>query len=512
MSTIDQLMQAKRNWSKRQGFPLPPNHTLLTGYRQLIDDGKIEKNAKLMELLRVRKVRTLSGVAVITVLTKPYGCPGRCVYCPTEYRMPKSYVASEPAAQRALRNNFDPFTQVQSRIEALTRNGHPTDKIELIVLGGTWSAYPQDYQEWFIRRCYDGANGQESRSLEEAQKINETTDNRVIGLTLETRPDWITPDEIALLRRYGVTRMQLGVQSTHDDILRLIKRGHTIQQVAEATKLLKDAGFKINYHLMPGLPGSSRQRDLESIQTVFNDERFKPDYFKLYPTVVMKNSELYHWWKKGTYQPYTEDDLLELIPEMKKLVPYWVRIERLIRDIPGTEITAGNKMTNLRQVLKKRGVVCKCIRCREARDQSVTENDVTLFVEEYQASEGVEYFISYENAERSALYAFVRLRLPKNVSPKILNRFPALKNAAHVRELHTYGQLVPILESSNSPVNPSSIHPQHTGFGKRLMREAEKIAKKRQYRTLAVISGIGVREYYKKLGYEERDTYMVKGL
>lgn len=467
-------------------------------------------NSGLLDLLRRRKIRTLSGVAVVTVLTKPHRCPGACVYCPTEARMPKSYLASEPAAQRALGYKFDPARQVAGRIAMLQTNGHPTDKIELIVLGGTWSAYPKRYQTWFIKRCFDAANGRAAPTLTQAQNWNESASNRVIGLTLETRPDWITPVEIRRLRDLGVTRVQLGVQSTHNDVLKLIRRGHTIEDVMTATRLLRDAGFKINYHLMPGLPGSNFKKDIEDFETVFGHPGLKPDFIKLYPTLVIKSSALYQWWKAGKYKPYTAVQLLKLIPELKKRVPRWVRIERLVRDISGNEIEAGSLATNLRQMLQERGVVCQCIRCCEARHSVVKANQVKLWTEEYLTDGGRELFITFEDKKRTKLYAFCRLRLPDSLNvgeddhPHLRKLYISLKGSALIRELHTYGQLMPLKDKGTAV--------QHLGFGKRLMLEAERVAKLNGYKKMAVISGIGVRAYYRKLGYRLEDTYMVKRL
>ncbi len=506
IQTSDDLVRWKRKVAKDLKLTVLPNHTLLQAYRQFQKRHSRPINFVITSLLRRRKIRTLSGVAVITVLTKPHPCPGHCIYCPAEAKMPKSYLASEPAAQRALLNKFDPYRQTQTRLKTLQNNGHPTDKIELIILGGTWSAYPKKYQTWFIKRCFDAANGKTSKTLAAAQKINEKTANRIIGLTIETRPDYVNPDEIKNLREFGVTRVQIGVQTVDDKILKLVKRGHDAATVAKATQLMKDAGLKINYHIMPGLPGSTPKKDKEVFHTIFNDERFKPDYIKLYPTLVLKSSVLYRWWQQGKYQPYSEKRLLNLIPELKKLVPYWVRIERLIRDIPGPDIAAGNKATNLRQMLEQKGVVCHCIRCREARAKKIKRSQVKLFIEKYQASSGTEYFISHENKSRTELYAFVRLRLPskKVARDDVHYLLPVLKKSALIRELHTYGQLVPLKKKGQAV--------QHIGFGKKLMSQAEKIARQNGYKKITVISGIGVREYYRKIGYQLQDTYMVKNI
>ncbi|MDD5566721.1 MAG: tRNA uridine(34) 5-carboxymethylaminomethyl modification radical SAM/GNAT enzyme Elp3 [Patescibacteria group bacterium] len=511
VASSEDLAGFKRRVAKEFNLPIISNNTILRAYRQLIKAGRLPVSAPLLNTLRRRKIRTLSGVAVITALTKPYPCPGKCVYCPAEDQMPKSYLVSEPAAQRAFRAKFDPHRQVKTRIATLQANGHATDKIELIVLGGTWSAYPAAYQTQFIKRCFDAANGKIAPSLSAAQKRNERSKNRIIGLTIETRPDFITPEEIRRLRELGVTRVQIGVQTTDDRILKLVKRGHDVETITKATKLLREAGLKINYHLMPGLPGATPAKDIKTFREVFTDPRFKPDFLKLYPTVVLKNSPLYRLWKRGKYKPYSERQLMSLIPKLKALVPRWVRIERLVRDIPGPDIVAGSRLTNLRQVLNERGVICQCIRCREARASQVKPSQAELFVEKYRAAAGDEYFISFEDKTRKKLYAFLRLRLPNN-SPvgeigqsRLQQLLPVLKNAALIRELHTYGQMIPVGRTDKKAV-------QHLGFGKRLMLKAERLARQKGYKKIAVISGIGVREYYRKIGYKLRDTYMVKQL
>ncbi len=535
-----ELSKIKRKFARDFNTPIIPNSEIITAYKKLLAAGKIKKNPGLENLLRKRQIRTLSGVAVITVLTKPFPCPGTCIYCPSEPNMPKSYLSNEPAAMRAVLNKFNPYTQVQNRIRALEANGHEVDKIELIVLGGTWSFYPKNYQTEFIKECFRGANEysyasdnsrfpyppdkggarggfnknknfktKSGNSLKEQQKINETTRYRIIGISLETRPDHVNEEEVKRLRELGCTRVQLGVQHLDDKILKLVKRGHYTADLIKATKLLKDAGFKVDYHLMPNLPGSTPAKDLKMFERIFGEEEFRPDQLKIYPCIVNEYAKLYKWYKSGKYKPYSPKVLMDLMVKIKKTIPYHVRINRVIRDIPEESIIAGNKTTNLREYLKKelerQKVQCKCIRCREARNKKVDLKNTELFIEKYPASGGWEYFLSYENKDRTILYAFVRLRLPdkKEVAKHFI---PELKTAALLRELHTYGQLVRVgAKSKDKKV-------QHEGFGKKLMREAEEIAKKNGYKKMAVISGIGVREYYKKLGYEPEGTYMVKDL
>ncbi|MFH1193503.1 MAG: tRNA uridine(34) 5-carboxymethylaminomethyl modification radical SAM/GNAT enzyme Elp3 [bacterium] len=515
----------------------PSNQSILKEYRALLKNKKIGANPELEKILKTREVRTLSGVAIITVLTKPFPCPGACIYCPTDARMPKSYLPKEPAAARALMLKFNPYEQVKQRILALENNGHDTEKIELIVKGGTWSAYPQKYQNWFIKRCFEAANsitpptpsylkrGNKTitpplkvrggwEGLCQAQKINETAKHRIVGLTLETRPDFVTPEEIKHLRALGCTRIELGAQTIDDKILKLVRRGHTAKDTANATALLRDAGFKVDYHLMPALPGVSQKNDLENFKEIFKNPAYRPDMIKIYPCSVIPKTILYKWWKEKKYKPMATKTLADLIIKMKLATPRYVRISRVIRDIPADDISAGNKVTNLRQYIaeemKKRGLVCKCIRCREIGHQKfqISNFKFQIFIKKYKAANGTECFLSIENPKRNALFAFCRLRLPqkqKNMNTKIVQLLPELQGAALIRELHTYGHLVPV----NTKLSGAS---QHTGFGKKLMQEAEAIAKKAGYKKMAVIAGIGVREYYKKLGYGLKGTYVVKNM
>lgn len=485
----------------------PLSNTILNkAYRELLKNNEILVNKTLENLLKVRRVRTSSGVTPIAVLTMPYFCPGKCIYCPLENGMPKSYLSNEPAAQRAKALGFNPYEQVKQRIRALEENGHEVDKLELIVLGGSWSAYPKDFQEEFIKRCFDAANQTIAKDLPEAQTINETARYRIIGITLETRPDLINEDEIVHLRYLGCTRVQIGAQHLDDEILKLIQRGHNSQQLAYATKLLKQAGLKVDYHLMPDLPGTSPEKDIAMVKEVFSSEKYQPDQVKIYPTVVNEFAPLYQWWQEGKYIPMKPEDLHYVLKESVKLIPPYVRINRLIRDIPAESIIAGNNITNLRQDIEKElideGTPCVCMRCRENREQVFNLNNIKLVKREYSASNGKEIFLSFESEDEKKLYAFTRLRF-NNESPDFI---PELSGCAIIRELHTYGNLLKVNQESENQV-------QHIGFGQRLMKEAEKIAKEAGYKKMAVISGIGVREYYKnKLGYHLEGTYMVKGL
>lgn len=517
------LREITRDVMDHTGYPFPRRPELVEAFRR-IAAGRTHES--LERTIRLKGVRTDSGVAPITVLTKPYACPGKCVYCPTEARMPKSYVASEPAAARALMLQFDPYDQVMQRVNALERNGHEAKKIELIVKGGTWSAYPWDYREWFIKRCFDAANHlgtentEEAPTLKAAQDLNESATYRMIGITIETRPDWITPKEVIRLRELGVTRVELGVQALDDEILTLTKRGHDVAATVRATALLKLVGFKTDYHFLPGQPGSSAKKDIEMFHQLFEDARFCPDMVKLYPCAVLPSAELAEWFKNGTFKPLEGEELIEALIEMQTHVPRYCRISRLIRDFPSTEIIGGNHITNLRQTvedrMKQRGIPCVCLRCREVNHQTkIDDVTPTFFVDTYQNAGGTEYFLSFEDPNRTVVYSFLRLRLPREekfteektqrMAEEIKQAFPELAGAAFVRELHTYGQALSLAQQRDSAS-------QHKGFGQRLMAEAERIATENGFAKLAVISGIGVRAYYRKLGYDTIGTYMIKSL
>ncbi len=510
------LMRYKRRIARQYGIRIPDNSRIIKELNLMAKAGKLNaaKAERVKRLLRKRAVRTLSGVAPVAVLTKPHSCPGHCAYCPTEPGVPQSYLSNEPAVMRAIRCRYDPFVQVQDRLRALTNNGHEPDKIELIVIGGTWSVLPRKYKYWYITECFRAANEFKinkskgpvrnnltklsvysiKKDLLKQQKINERSRFRLIGITLETRPDHIDEKELWEMRELGATRIELGVQAIDDKILDKNKRGHGVYEIAAATGLLKDFGFKVTYHIMPGLPGATAGKDLKMFRQLFTDERFQPDQIKFYPTVVTKGSLLYRWWRQGKYKPYSEKVLRNLIIECKAAVPRYVRIIRLIRDIPAESIVAGNRITNLRQELKLQGVKCNCIRCREPRGESLETGDWRLEIVEYNASSGKEYFISANSRDKKILYGFCRLRIE--------NRKSKIENSL-VRELHVYGELVPVGKGKKI---------QHAGLGRRLMAEAERIAREQGCEKIAVIAGVGVRPYYRKLGYRLRETYMVKKL
>ncbi len=506
--TQKNLESYKRELAKKTGY-MPKNSKVLKVYRQMVNKGSLEENQQMETLLRLKSVRSLSGIVPIAVLTKPYPCPGNCVYCPTQKDMPKSYLDDEPAVMRADMAGFDPHLQVSRRIKQLQATGHSVEKIELIVMGGTFTYLPWNYQKEFLKRCFDAANQKESDSLDEAKKINETAENRIIGVTLETRPDEINPETIKKMRQLGGTRVEIGVQSIYNDVLQKVNRGHGVEETVEATRLLKESGFKICYHLMPDLPGSSLKRDLKMFETVFNDNRFKPDMIKIYPTVVTYQAELYKWFKQGKFEPYNDKELIKLITDIKeKSIPEWVRINRLGRDIPAGNIAAGTKISNIRQVVQKRlkqkNLVCHCIRCREIRKDYNPLEKIKYKKTAYTASGGDEYFLQYVN-KKNQLYALLRLRITEQIKENEKHFIPELQDAAIIRELHTYGLALPIKAGKKQS-------PQHKGLGRKLIKKAEKIVKEKGINKIAVISGIGVREYYRKLGYKQEGTYMVKEL
>ena len=498
--TEKKLDALKRRASLKFKSPIPTNIKLLKSYHDIAAKNKNKKSIILENILKTRKVRTLSGIVAITVITKPYSCPGKCLYCPQEKDMPKSYLANEPACMRAVLTKFDPYKQTKARLDSLKMTGHSTDKIELIVLGGTWSFYPKTYQNWFIKRCFDAANNKTSKTLQRTQKINESANHRIIGLTLETRPDFINKEEIQRMRELGCTRVELGMQSIYDDVLKKNNRGHNLEKTIKATKLLKNAGIKITYHMMPGLPGSSIKKDEKMFEELFSNPNFQPDQLKIYPCVVLKNAPLYKLWKNKKYKPYTDKQLLNLLIKIKAKIPPYVRIVRIIRDIPSQSIIAGNKISNLRQIIQQKKTKCRCIRCREIRNSKFKIQNSKLLRREYNASGGKEIFLSFEDTKNDKILAFLRIRLTNEWS------LSALRGCALIRELHTYGQAVAISQKFKNAQ-------QHKSLGKQLMTEAEKIAKNEfKFKKIAVIAGIGVREYYKKLGYKLKETYMIKNL
>ena len=489
---------------------------LVAAYKQMVESGEMEPDAALLERIRMKPMRTLSGVTTVTVLTKPYPCPGKCIFCPTDVRMPKSYLPDEPGAMRALEHKFDPFTQVVSRIRALKNLGHPTDKIELLILGGTWSSYRRDYQEWFIGRCFDAMNQTEQLPAVEPQRqellepskfselhtVNETTHHRNVGLVIETRPDEINPDELRWLRHLGVTKVQMGAQSFDDHILDINKRGHDVESTRQATALLRAAGFKIVLHWMPNLLGATPQSDREDFARMWQD--FCPDEIKIYPNQLLANAELYEYWQRGEFTPYTTEELIDLIADIKPSIPRYCRVNRVIRDIPGNNVVEGNRRTSLRQdvhtEMKKRGTRCQCIRCREVKGKAVELDELTLDDLVYPAGKAEEHFISFNSVD-DKVAGFIRLSLPSAESPD--TGMSDLDGAALIREVHVYGQSLAVGAEKSGAA-------QHVGLGTRLLEEAESIAKQKGFGKLAVISAVGTRHYYLDRGFERGEYYLVK--
>ena len=472
---------------------------------------------KLISVLRRKRVRSISGITVVAVMTKPHPCPktAPCAYCPggPSIGVPQSYTGFEPAAMRGIQNCYNPYRQVCSRITQLESIGHDVDKVELVIMGGTFPATHIQYQTRFVQRCLDAITQQKSHSLEEAKKQAETSRIRNVGITVETRPDWAKPPDVDNMLAMGVTRVELGVQNIHDDIYRLVNREHTVQDVITATQTLKDAGLKVAYHLMPGLPGSDFNRDLKAFQTVFTHPNFKPDMIKIYPCLVLKGTKTYKWWKKGEYRPYTTEEAAQLIAEVKRIIPAWIRIMRVQRDIPAQLIEAGVKQSNLRQLvlqkLREQNLHCRCIRCREVghrwlRDKTKPDlNNVKISTTKYLASEGEEIFISAEDQAHDILIGYLRLRIP---SPQAHRPEISAKPCGIVRELHVYGPIVPVGKHIAKAW-------QHKGYGETLLAEAEHITM-HEYnrRKVVVISALGTKQYYKRFGYQHDGPFMSKKL
>ncbi|RME39475.1 MAG: tRNA uridine(34) 5-carboxymethylaminomethyl modification radical SAM/GNAT enzyme Elp3, partial [Thermoflexia bacterium] len=421
----------------RPGGGLYSRDQLLRAYRRLCAAGELAPDPRLEQLLSRKPTRTISGVAPVSVLTPPHPCRGRCLYCPTVPDAPKSYLPDEPGVQRAIRFGYDPFAQTAGRLQALENIGHPTDKVELLILGGTWSDYPPDYQERFVRRCLDAMNGRDSATLAEAQALNETAPHRNVGLVVETRPDSITPEEVRRLRALGVTKVQLGVQSLDDEILALNRRGHTVAETRTAVRRLRLAGFKIVLHWMPNLYGATPERDLEDFQRLWDDPALRPDELKIYPCLLLEGTDLHDLWREGKYRPYDEETLVRLLVACKARIPPYTRLNRLMRDIPAPNIVAGVTRSNLREVVQaemtRQGLRCRCIRCREVRGRPVDPSSLTVTVLSYETDATTEHFLAGETPD-GHLAGFLRLSFPR-VEPEL----EELRGSAVVRELHIYG-------------------------------------------------------------------------
>ena len=508
---------------------------------------------KFKKILSMKPVRTISGVAVCAIMTRPFACPhGRCSYCPGGINsvfgtVPQSYTGKEPATRRAIRNKYDAYLQVMNRLEQYVVTGHMHDKIELIIMGGTFPSFSKKYRDGFIKNAIQAMNdfsslfidngklhiikfneffempgdvmddkrtkrihkkllkikNKRKTTLEKEQIKNETSGIRCVGLTIETRPDYGKLKQGNEMLRLGCTRVELGIQTVYDKILEKIERGHLVKDSIESTRILKDLGFKINYHVMPGLPGVTEKQDFATLKTLFKDENFKPDMLKIYPCMVMKGTKLFEEWKSGKFRPLTTKKAAGLIAEFKKYVPEYCRIMRVQRDIPTIQTSSGIDRTNLRQYVEKickdKGIKCRCIRCREAGiNKNININNLKIKIIEYKASKGKEFFIAAEDPKADVLFGFCRLRFPSQFLRKEIT-----KDSALIRELHIYSLAVQIGKKSKESF-------QHRGIGKKLLKKAEEIAKNNNKNKIVVISGIGAKQYFAKLGYEHDGVYMSK--
>jgi elongator complex protein 3 len=493
--TPDQLQRAKHQICREYGLEgLPTNSDILAVCSE-------ELKESVLPVLRKKPTRTLSGVAVVAIMTEPSPCPhGKCSYCPggVDLGTPQSYTGREPAALRAIEHDYDPYLQTTNRLDQLEATGHTINKVDVIIMGGTFTSFDPDYRSWFVRRCFDAMNGSTSETLNDAHATNESAESRCIGLTIETRPDCFGEDEVTHSMSLGATRVELGVQSTNDEILESVQRGHGTEETKTATKLAKDNGLKVCYHMMPGLPGANFKSDIESFQEILTNEDYKPDMLKIYPTLVVEGTELYDLWKAGEYVPYHEDEVASFLAEVKKTIPEWMRIQRVQRDIPAPLIVDGVKKGDIRllaqRLLKKRGEKCNCIRCREVgrieEDVQAEEAKVELKRTIYEASNGTEVFLSFVEEVSGGLVAYARLRKSNGV--------------ARIRELKVLGEAVPINQESGRRW-------QHHGLGKNLVRVCERITNDEWgIDRISATSGVGARDYYRKMGYDLQSPYMVK--
>ena len=528
------FFKLKNRFSEQNKISHVKNIDLIQAFREMKKSWEIEENKDLERVIARRKVRSESWVAVITNMTKPFPCPWKCVYCPTAADMPKSYLPNQPAAMRAILNKFDPFNQTQNRLASLMVTGHDTSKIEIIVIWWTWSYLPVDYQEEFILQTYNWLNQKVNdefisrdwdmfkipkieqtefaKTLEEATEKNETAEYRCVWMTLETRPDFITIDEIKRFRKYWCTRVELWVQSLFDDVQEITKRGHTRQDVANAMQLLRDAWYKVSFHLMPWLPWSNTEKDRETVRLTFEDENFKPDLVKFYPCMVIPDTELATDWKAWKYQPLRDEDLKPVLMDLITLVPRWCRITRLIRDIPPESILDWCKTINLRQLvekeMKEKWIEMQDIRSREIKADTIEMDKIEQRRENFKSSWWDEIYLTFDtkkdNSEVSdKLISLLRLRIPSQYFTKEKHFLEELEWCAIIREVHTYWL--------QSVVWSKEWNSQHFWFWRKLLSEAERIAKEEYWLSkIAVIAGVWVRKYYEKFGYEKVGSYMVK--
>jgi elongator complex protein 3 len=450
---------------------------------------------EIRALLLKKPAKTLSGVTPVAIMIRPEeSCRFKCIYCPFTGLAAKSYTGFEPAAMRARDSNFDPFLQASGRVAQYDGGGHPTDKCEVIIMGGTFLGMDDSYKQSFIKGVYDGLNNSRAPSLEDAKARNEKSSHRVVGLTIETRPDMCV-QHIDEMLSFGATRVELGVQHADDNIYKIINRGHTVDDVIKSTKALKDAAFKVLYHIMPGLPGSSPEKDADFVKTLFSNPDFRPDMLKVYPTLVMEGTQLHSWLQEGKYKPYTAEQSADVISEFFRYIPEYVRVMRIQRDIPAQMIGEGVKKSNLRELVDRKmaekGISPREIRSREVRDMDFSGFEIRK--KSYDASGGKEHFISYEN---NMIAGFIRMRFPGQCT-----RTEITDSTALIRELHVYGSSVPLSKKGKV---------QHTGMGAALLKEAESIAQENGMKKMVIISGVGAREYYSKHGYSREGPYMSK--
>ncbi|NHJ85266.1 MAG: tRNA uridine(34) 5-carboxymethylaminomethyl modification radical SAM/GNAT enzyme Elp3 [Asgard group archaeon] len=506
-----ELAQIKRDICKKYSLSNFPRNS------DILQQATDEERELVLPILVKKPGRTISGVAVVAVMSKPLPCPhGKCTMCPggPEEDSPQSYTGFEPAAMRGRMYDYDSYQQVTARLNQLEAIGHNTSKIDLILMGGTLPAAPLDYQESFIKGCLDGITQQESNSIEEAISFAETSNRRCIGITVETRPDTCSLDNLQQLLNWGITRVEVGVQILDDRVYERINRGHTVEDIAQAFQRLRDLGLKVTAHMMVGLPGISWDEELAGFKTLMHDERFIPDELKIYPLMLMEKTKLYDEYLQGKYEPLTHEETVKRVAEFKVNTLPSIRIKRILRDIPATRVFAGPKKSDLRQhaqkYLEETGRICRCIRCREVGHKQLLglepdEKSIELIRREYNASSGKELFLSFEDTSQDILLGFLRLRHPSKNNHLIaaVGDTPI----SVIREVHVYGSVVGIGDTT------SSKKWQHKGFGTKLIDEAEKIAKEEADSELILVtSGIGVREYYANRGFEKLLPYMAKKL
>ena len=494
--------QIKKVCTKYALERIPRNHEILATVSG-------NEYSKLSRILLKKPVKTASGVAVIALMPKPYACPhGRCTYCPggIESNSPNSYTGNEPSTISAIESHYDPKKQIVSKIEKLVAYGHDITKMELVIVGGTFLFMPKEYQKDFIKSCYDALNGFDSDSLEQSKTNNENAAIRNVGFTIETKPDYCKKEHVDMMLEYGITRIEIGVQSLQERVYKIVNRGHTYADVTESFQISKDAGYKLVAHMMPGLPTMSPEDDIADFERLFKDEELRPDMLKIYPSLVIEKTPLYKDYIEGKYTPYSDNDMIRVLTEVKRNIPKWVRIMRVQREISPGEIIAGPRSGNLRQIvhenLRKQNLSCRCIRCREVGlGDSHSSGEISLHRENYASSGGSEVFLSYDDSN-DRIYGFLRLRKPSEKA----YRKEMTNNACIVREIHVYGKSLKIGEREEGEI-------QHSGLGKNLMSEAEKISREEfDAKKLLVISAVGTREYYKKLGYAMDGPYMAKSL